>query len=1225
MDRITKFSLKNGAAIVIVAILVTVGGLWSASNLRKESMPDVNIPIVAVVTPYPGAAPSDVYDNVTEPLEKALRGVAGVKRVSAQSGDSVSMVVAEFSYSQDMDKAESDVNKALVGIKLPDNAMKPTVSRISFGSAPILKIAVMGNGTDTEALRSSVREEVLPALKGVDGVGDVKLASDSPYSIRIKLNPNLLKKKGLTAESVVQQLQAANLSFPVGAVDLGTTSEPIRVGGTIESVNDIKNFKVAIYPNQNELMGKAFAQIGSGMGQLGKAVGGLGTGMGQLAQGMGQGFSALGTGVGQVGQATGELGMQAALINGIQQVQSQMYALKYDTLPQLKAAASQVPSDTPQYGQLQGQIAYIEKQALPGMQGAVNGLQSQINASQQKLIAQSKQMSSAAAGSGGTAGGGSMPAGMSMGSGSSSSSKNSLAVTPTIKTVKLAEIATVSYGPADGTVGSRAQGRPAALIDVVKSQDANTVLVTGKVREEMDRLAPKLPGDPKVEYVYDAATGINASIRGMLREGILGAIFAVIVILIFLRNWRATLIATISIPLSILIALAALGGTGITLNVMTLGGLTVAIGRVVDDAIVVIENIFRHLQKGEPRTPETIRKATAEVSNAITSSTLTTVAVFVPLGLVSGIIGKIFQPFAWTVGISLLASLLVAVTVVPLMAKWMLLRGKVPKHRDETTDPSRFTRFYRGLLGWSLGHRAIVVGLAVALFVGSLALVPLVGTGFVPETKEKYLQVSVEYPEGTKASEVDTAVKGVEKILAKTKGVEFYQATVGSSNSAVSMSSDLGGTNKATIFVRLDPEADTDVTLAKLRREAEPLAVDGAKVNVTSQGVAGTSGSLEVIVTGKNVADIRVASTRVANAIKGVDGLENVSSNLGVSRPQIVVDVNQAKASQYGLNAAMVAGTVRGLVAEQKAGTVKLDGQATDVMYQLALNAKDRAEKLKTLKLTTPLGKTIPVTAVASVTETGSPVAVLTRNGEQYATVAGHIAVRDSGSVISAVKKELDTVKLPAGVSIEVSGQAEMMSESFSQLGLAMLFAIGAVYLVMVIAFGEATAPLAIMMSLPLAVVGGLIGLFVAGVPLDMPAMVGALMLIGIVVTNAIVLVDRVRKNLEKGMPRHDALLEAGATRMRPIIMTAVATIMALVPLASGSAEGALISQSLAVIVIGGLTTSTLLTLIVVPVAYDLLEGAKERVFGLGKGRGTADGETEPPAGGGEFEPAEAV
>jgi HAE1 family hydrophobic/amphiphilic exporter-1 len=289
---------------------------------------------------------------------------------------------------------------------------------------------------------------------------------------------------------------------------------------------------------------------------------------------------------------------------------------------------------------------------------------------------------------------------------------------------------------------------------------------------------------------------------------------------------------------------------------------------------------------------------------------------------------------------------------------------------------------------------------------------------------------------------------------------------------------------------------------------------------------------------------------------------------------------------------------VRGYVADQKAGSVKIDGKDTDVVYAFALKNVDKATEMRNLKLTTPLGKTIKLSKIAKVEETGSPIAVLTQDGAQYAGVSARITERDSGSVIKAVNAKLLTLKLPPGVKTETAGAAEQMNESFSQLGIAMLIAIGAVYLVMIVAFGEAIAPLAIMMSLPLAVVGGLIGLLIAGLPLDIPAMIGALMLIGIVVTNAIVLVDRVQQKRRAGMSRHDALMEAGSTRMRPILMTAVATIMALVPLASGFAEGALISQSLAVIVIGGLTTSTMLTLIVVPVAYDLLEAGKERIFG---------------------------
>ncbi|TLM88858.1 MAG: efflux RND transporter permease subunit, partial [Actinobacteria bacterium] len=391
---------------------------------------------------------------------------------------------------------------------------------------------------------------------------------------------------------------------------------------------------------------------------------------------------------------------------------------------------------------------------------------------------------------------------------------------------KLSDVAEVTYGPADGTVGTRADGKPAALIDIIKTQDANTVDVSRKVNDEMDKLAKDFPAPAKVVTVYDASKGINASVNGMMREGLLGALFAIIVILLFLRNWRATIIAAVSIPLSVLIAMSLLRFADVTLNVMTLGGLTVAIGRVVDDSIVVIENIFRHMQMGETRGTELVRKATSEVSSAITSSTLTTVAVFVPLGMVTGIIGKIFLPFALTVAISLLASLLVAVTIVPLMAKAFLLKARVPAEHEEG---SKAMGWYRRVLTWSLEHRLVIVGLAVVLLVGSLSLVPLIGTGFVPESKEKYVQIEVTYPQGTKATRVDTAVRGMEKILAAEKDVEIYESTVGGS-SDFSMSGDVGGTNKAMVYVRLNSHADTERVLADLRAKAKALQTGGAQI-----------------------------------------------------------------------------------------------------------------------------------------------------------------------------------------------------------------------------------------------------------------------------------------------------------------------------------------------------------------------------------------------------------
>jgi len=1189
MDRITRFSLKNAAAVILLVVLVTAGGLWSAMQLKKETMPDIAIPIVAVVTPYPGAAPGDVYDQVTKPLEKALRGVEGIERVSAQSNDSVSIVVTEFSFSQDMDAAEANVNKILSTVKLPENTIAPTVSRISFGSAPIMKLAVIAEkDADTAALRADVRDRVIPALQGVQGVGEAKIAADSPEVIRIELDQQKLEDEGLTASGVIDQLKAANLSFPVGTVDLGKSTQPIRVGGSIESVDDVKDFKVAVYPNQNKIMGDAFAQIGEGMGTLGSAVGALG-------QGMGQGFSALGSGMGQLGSATGEVAMQAGMINGIQQIQSQMYSLKYDTLPQLKAAASSMPTDTPGYDQAQaelnGQIAQIEA-ALPGMKAAADSLQKQVTASQKKMLAQASAAGSASGGGASASGGMSAPSGSSSGSSKSSTPKVAIGM------VRLGDVAKVTYAPLDGSVGSRANSKNAVLIDIVKTQDSNTVDISTAVEKELQTLSEGFPGSgAKLETVYDASTGINASVNGMLREGLLGALFAVIVIMVFLRNWRATIIAAVSIPLSILIAMVFLKQTDVTLNVMTLGGLTVAIGRVVDDSIVVIENIFRHLQRGETPNAELIRKATSEVSSAITTSTLTTVAVFLPLGLVTGVIGKIFLPFAITVALSLLASLLVAISVVPLMAKWFLLKGKMPV---EPTTESKPMALYRRGLAWSLAHRWIVVAAAVVMFVGSLALVPLIGTGFVPEAKEKYIQVDVSYPEGTKAAEVDKTVLGIEKALSSEKDVDFYQSTIGGSSTAVSMSGGLGGSNTAALYVRLGSSASMDDVIASLEKKTEGLTSKDVEIAFNRVDASGTNASLELIITGDKLADIQKASDTIEKELADQPGLVNVKSNLGVARKQLVVDVDQAKAAKYGLNAAMVAGTVRGYVADQKAGTIKVKGQPTDVYYVLALDPLKQAEEMRKLELTTPLGKTIKLSTIAAVNETESPVAILTRDTAEYASVSGRITERDTGSVIKAVTAKVATLDLPAGVKTETGGTAEQMNESFSQLGIAMLIAIGAVYLVLMIAFGEAVAPLAIMFSLPLAVVGGLIGLLITGLPLDIPAMIGALMLIGIVVTNAVVLVDRVRQKQRAGMDRHDSLLEAGSTRMRPILMTAIATIMALAPLASGFAEGALISQSLAVIVIGGLTTSTLLTLIVVPVAYDLLEGGKERIFGKG-------------------------
>lgn len=1178
MDLLTRFSLKNAAVVVMAAIMVIVGGLYSSTLLKKETMPDISIPIVAIVTPYPGAAPADVHDKVTQPIEQALGAVDGLSTVQSTSSDSVSVVVAQFSYSSDMDAAENSINEVLKTLDLPENVMESTTSRVSMGSQPILKFAVAG-GASPEELQAAVRDVVIPALESVDGVGEVNSSADTAEAITIEFKPEALEDHGLTEATVVQQIQATNLSFPIGSVEIDSVDNPIRVSGGIASVEDLEDLQIAIYPNVNEMYANAFQQLGKGMGALGGAVGQLGEGMGALGGAVGQ----LGEGMGEMAQG---LGMQAGLVAAMQDVQAQLLEAKIqvaDSRSLMRDLESQDATNTPEYMMAAGTVQALEEQAIPALTAAVSSIKAQLAALQ------------SAAGSAPSAP--SAPS-MSAPSGSSSSASADMEMEePTIELVALGELAKITYDDGSGSSFSRAGGKPAVLFDIVKTQEANTVDTAEAIRAKLDEISDQLPANAEITYTYDGSVIIEDSVSDMVREGLLGALFAFLVILLFLRNWRSTIISAISIPLSVIIALLAMKAVGVTMNIMTLGGLTVAIGRVVDDSIVVIENIFNHIQAGAERTPGMIRTATAEVSGAITSSTITTMAVFAPMALVEGIVGKIFTPFALTVAVALAASLLVSVTVVPLLAKWSLLGSKV-EPRDEGN--TRTGRAYRRVLAWSLGHKGIVMVSATVLLLASLALVPVIGTGFMSSMSEPYIKIEVEYPAGYNHADVDTALKSIEEGLAKDEEVTFYTTSVSSAGGFNMAGGGVISGNRGTVFVAFDPDSDMEDAGKRMHALADPLADDGADVKVGEiSSMGGSANSVDLVVTGPSIEAIGKATGQIAEAIKDVDGLQNVTSNLSETRPQITVDVDQVKAADVGLNAAMVAGMVRGYVAEQSVGFIELDGRETELRYITHLGDIESAKALADRTLNTPLGDEVRIGDIAKVEIVDTPVSVLTRDEKEYASVSAAVTVRDTSTVITAVEAKVAELDLPAGVKVESEGIASMMNESFKQLGIAMLIAIAAVYLVMVLTFGEAIAPLAIMFSLPLAVIGGIVGLFITGLPLDMPAMIGALMLIGLVTTNAIMFIERVNQKLAEGMSRHDSLLDAGTNRMRPILMTALTTIMALIPMASGMASGAMSSQSLAIIVVGGLTTSTALTLIVVPVVYDLLEGQKERILHL--------------------------
>ncbi|MDA8442837.1 MAG: efflux RND transporter permease subunit [Peptococcaceae bacterium] len=1170
MNLLTRFSLKYPVVVFMLIFLVTVGGIYSAGRMKTEAMPDITVPVIVIATPYPGASPADVLTNVTKPLEQALRGVTGVKNANSTSTEGLSAISLEFDFSRDMDKAERNVNDAINNIILPDNVLKPTVTRISFGSAPIMQLSASAPG-DPAALQRMVEENVVPELSGISGVGQVQVNGSVDPNVYIKLLPDKLKDNNLTLNQVKQALQSNNISFPTGEVIQGDKSMPVQVQKKLSNIADLKNLVLTLNPNPMAGLGDAFSSIGKGFQGLGSAIAGLGEGVKGISSGL---------------QA------QLKLVAAIDALQTQI-AQDQTALNSLKAA-----TPLTQANPLTQTPSASQQNTLPAQPPVNTAILTQKIAAEQAAL--QKMLATLT----------NMQVGM-----SSALATNNIADTPShsitvakpktqaIKVVKLGDIAEITTGAERPAMITRTNGKPSVVINIIKDPDGNVVDINQAIQQKLPNLAQTLPSDVKLDVLYDQSTDIKQSINGMLREGLLGALFAVLVIFIFLRNWRSTIVAMVSIPLSILIALTIINRFNITLNIMTLGGMAVAIGRVVDDSIVVIENIYRRLQSGETPGPQLINSATKEVTSAITSSTLTTVAVFLPLGLISGMVGKIFLPFAATVVLALLASLLVAVTVVPLLSRLLLL-----KHPPKSHQEGWLAHGYRRLLSWSLRHKAVVALVAILLLTSSMALVPRIGTNFLPSTTENALNLKIEFPPGTKLTEVNEQAMQVEKLLQAIPDVKLYQTMVGSPQNQLSERGQLQGSNIATLFVALQPNADVAKVSAEVRQKLAPLQ-GKSSITLLTRSVTGSTDQVDVLVNGKDINKIAAAGTQITTALKDIPGLVNVANNLSASKPEISIAVNQAAAAKEGLSAIMVAGALREMLTDSVATTIDLNGQTNNVMLSLKTDNLSSLAKLGELDIVGMSGN-VKLNSIATISQQDGSVSIMHRDGNQFASITGDVVGSDTGAVSKAVSAKLNTLELPQGVSWSLGGTTEQMNQSFGDMGIAMLVAVVLVYVVMVIAFGGALAPFAILFSLPFAVIGSLLGLYLTQQQISMASMIGALMLIGIVVTNAIVLVDRVQQLKLSGQPTKEALLNAGATRLRPILMTAIATICALLPLAMGFEQGTIISEALAIVVIGGLATSTILTLVIVPIAYSFFDSVKMRFLGQST---TAAGEQKAP------------
>ncbi|MBM7056460.1 MULTISPECIES: efflux RND transporter permease subunit [Streptomyces] len=761
------------------------------------------------------------------------------------------------------------------------------------------------------------------------------------------------------------------------------------------------------------------------------------------------------------------------------------------------------------------------------------------------------------------------------------------------KPVRLGDVAEVKQEPSTAVSITRTNGKPSLAVMATMDKDGSAVAISDAVKDKLPDLRKDLGAGSDLTVVSDQGPAVSKSISGLTTEGALGLVFAVVVILVFLASIRSTLVTAVSIPLSIVLALIVLWTRDLSLNMLTLGALTIAIGRVVDDSIVVLENIKRHLGYGEERHAAIVT-AVKEVAGAVTSATLTTVAVFLPIGLVGGMVGQLFGSFSLTVTAALLASLLVSLTVVPVLSYWFLRAPKgtpedaaeARRLAEEKEAASRLQRIYVPVLRFATRRRITSLVIAVAVLLGTFGMVPLLKTNFFDAGEQEVLTVKQELAPGTSLEAADEAARKVEKVLTDDKGVKDYQVTVGSSGFMAAFGGGTGA-NQASYQVTLKDAADYEDAQDRIDEALGKL--DGIGDTTIAAGDGFGSQDLSVVVKAADADVLKKASEAVRDEVATLKDVTDVQSDLAQSVPRISVTAND-KAAAAGFDSAALGGIVAGAVRGTPAGSATLDDTERDVVIRSSKPAATVAE-LKAL----PLGP-VKLGDIADVKVVPGPVSMTRIDGQRSATVTAKPVGDNTGAVSTDLATKIDALDLPEGATATIGGVTEDQNEAFAQLGLAMLAAIAIVFMLLVATFRSLVQPLILLVSVPFAATGALALLLITGTPLGVPAMIGMLMLIGIVVTNAIVLIDLINQYRAQGLGIMEAVIEGGRHRFRPIIMTALATIFALLPMALGvTGEGGFISQPLGVVVIGGLISSTLLTLLLVPTLYAMVELRKER------------------------------
>jgi HAE1 family hydrophobic/amphiphilic exporter-1 len=1023
--KLTEVSIKRPAFITMVFTALAALGIFAYSQMGVDLLPKMDWPMVSVVTIYPGAGPKEVETTVSKPIEEALSSLNGLKHLRSFSNENVSVILAEFSFTTDVESATNEVQRKVDGVRadLPKEIYTPTVQKSDINDFPIVRIAMSGKNADARALYQFADEHVSQRLEQIPGVSSVEIVGGQKREIRIEVDNDRLRAYNLSVLQVSQALQRENLDFPTGKINSPTNQYIVRVAGKFSTPEAMNNIVLA---------------------------------------------------------ARGD---------------SKIY---------------------------------------------------------------------------------------------------------------LRDVARVLDTYNEDVTYTRLNGEPSIGLMLQRQSGANSVHVADLVRKELDKIEAEQKGQIHFEIAQDITRFTLHSVNEVKRDLGLAVLMVAIVLFVFLHSFRNSFIVLLSIPTSLITTFIMMQAFGFTINLVSLMALALVIGILVDDSIVVLENIHRHLERGEePRTAAL--KGRAEIGFAAIAITLVDVVVFLPIALIGGIVGKIFKEFGLTIVVSTLLSLFVSFTLTPMLAsKWSRAGSTTLQWRWLHWLIEKFEAFqenlngrYRQWLAWGLDRRKTVVLVSFGLLILSFALVPLgfIGTEFMTEADRGEFAVNLEMPIGTALDITDGATQRVENILAGMPEVTRYLTTVGKSQSEWSSAK---RPNVAQISVTLQNKRERKRSTAAVMNDIsrQAAAIPGLTVRMSPISMFGAAqeAPLQIEVKGPDLETLAGIAEKVTAITAHVPGTRDVKSSWEEGQPEIQISVDRDRAAQFGLTLGEIGVALRTAIEGDIATKFKDGNTEYDTRVVLAKANRTNPADVEKVTLVNYRGERIFLGQVADIYYGKGPTMIGRKDRERLITVSANLDGNvPLGQISAAIQQQAAALDLPPGVTIAYAGDVQNMQDMFRDMMIAISFAILFVYMIMVALFESYAHPFTIMFSIPVALVGGLGALALTGQTLNMFSMIGILLALGLVTKNAILLVDRTNEQRAKGLSVREAILEAGPTRLRPILMTTLTMVLGMMPLALAIGAGSEIRQSMAIVVIGALLSSTLLTLVLVPVVYTYMEGLRRR------------------------------